>query len=731
LRSVFRQIPGAVWTTDRDLRFTDVVGREPALENLSTKELVGKTVQQFLGTDDLKDPAIAHHLAALAGKSTSFSYDIFGGITYEIRLEPLRDARNRIVGTIGVGINVSKRRHQHLEFQRSEAWLADAQRIGHIGSWEWDPKQNRLNGSEELYRIYDLDHATFDHTFESFTARLPNDDAEKTKSIVFDAMRDPKPFAYDHRVIRADGSVRMIHTRGDVITENGVALRVLGSCMDVTERWEATQRLEHTLAIQKATLDATADGILVVDRAGKVAAYNQKFLTMWRIPLWLAEKGDDQALLSAILRQLEDPEGFLARVRDLYARPEAESSDVIRFRDGRIFDRYSTAERIGDRVVGRVWSFRDVTERERLFRRALLLADAGRLLGSLDAEKALEAVARLTIPYVGEGCAIDLLTEGTGPRRLLAISRDPREPMTTELPRTVLAGRPVIENTGPRSYMSVPICAHGDLLGAMTFAASKNRRYAERDLELPEELADRAALSLENARLYRRANDALGARDEFLSIAAHEIRGPVASIHLAVQTLRQGHDTNLPRLLEIIERDGRRLARFVDELLDVGRIRAGQLHFELRPVDLAVVAREVSARLGPELAASGSSLSVVTDGPVIGQWDVARLDQVVTNLLSNAIKFGLGKAIELEVKSKQEWASLVVRDHGLGIPDDMQPRIFGPFERAVSSRNYGGLGLGLYIVRTIAEGLGGDVHLESHVGLGSTFTVDLPLMATA
>ena len=193
------------------------------------------------------------------------------------------------------------------------------------------------------------------------------------------------------------------------------------------------------------------------------------------------------------------------------------------------------------------------------------------------------------------------LTEGSGPRRLLAISRDPRDPMTTELPRSVLMGRPVIENAGGRSYMSVPIVARGNLLGAMTFAAPKYRRYIEQDLELPEELADRAALSLENARLYRKAKEALDARDEFLSIAAHEIRGPIASIHLAVQTLREGRDVNLPRLLEIIERDGRRLARFVDELLDVGRIRTGQLHFELRPVDLAAVTREVTARLGPDL----------------------------------------------------------------------------------------------------------------------------------
>ena len=138
-------------------------------------------------------------------------------------------------------------------------------------------------------------------TFESFVRRLPKEDADRTKIIVFDAMRDPKPFAYDHRVILEGGEVRMIHTRGDVIVENGVAIRVLGSCMDMTDRWEATQRLERTLSLQRATLDATADGILVVDRAGRVVAYNQKFLTMWRIPSELAEKGDDRIMLAAIL----------------------------------------------------------------------------------------------------------------------------------------------------------------------------------------------------------------------------------------------------------------------------------------------------------------------------------------------------------------------------------------------------------------------------------------------
>ena len=302
--------------------------------------------------------------------------------------------------------------------------------------------------------------------------------------------------------------------------------------------------------------------------------------------------------------------------------------------------------------------------------------------------------------------------------------------MNTEMPRSVLVGRPRIENAGGRSYMSVPILAHGDLLGAITFGASKHRQYNESDLELAEELADRAALSIENARLYRRANEALDARDEFLSIAAHEIRGPIASIHLAVQTLRQGRETNLPRLLEMIEREGRRLARFVDELLDVGRIRSGRIHFELKEVDLAAIIREVSTRLGPDLAVSGSSLSVASEGPVIGHWDSARLDQVVTNLFSTRSVWAR-KTHRSHGAIETRPGVPLVKDHGLGIPTRCIRESSVPSKGRSRVATTGGSALVSYIVRTIVEGLGGEVRLESGVSIGSTFIIGLPQTASA
>jgi signal transduction histidine kinase len=150
------------------------------------------------------------------------------------------------------------------------------------------------------------------------------------------------------------------------------------------------------------------------------------------------------------------------------------------------------------------------------------------------------------------------------------------------------------------------------------------------------------------------------------------------------------------------------------------------MHFDLQQVDLAVVVREVAARLGPEVTRSRSSLSVTTDGDCTGLWDRERLEQVVTNLLLNAIKFGLGKPIVVNVKEAQGTVRLSVRDGGIGIPPERQARIFEPFERAVSARHYGGLGLGLYIVRRIAEGLGGSATVSSQPDAGTTITVQLP-----
>ncbi|MCP3143980.1 sensor histidine kinase, partial [Pyxidicoccus xibeiensis] len=163
------------------------------------------------------------------------------------------------------------------------------------------------------------------------------------------------------------------------------------------------------------------------------------------------------------------------------------------------------------------------------------------------------------------------------------------------------------------------------------------------------------------------------------------------------------------------------------ELLDVSRIHAGRLDLTLEQVDLTAVIHRVAERLREPLARAGCSLQVrVEEGPILGHWDATRLAQVLINLLSNAIKFGAGKPIHLTAGLEHGTAWVRVRDEGIGIAPDRLPHIFGRFERAVSVRAYGGLGLGLHLVREILTALGGSIRVGSRVGLGTTFTLELP-----
>ncbi len=661
---------------------------------------------------------------SLAGQAHTASVKV-GGACFDLRFQPLPTTGHAVTGAVVLG---HERSDGTLDLARTAALLAEAQRLAHVGSWEWNVAPNVVTWSDEMHRIYGIEPGQFDGTYEAFLARVHPDDRQHTQNVVLEAYRTAQPFIYDHRIVRRDGTVRMLHTRGAVsVDAHGKPLRLGGSCWDMTEKWEAEQSREHSYSLLRAALESTADGLLVVDSDGTVTTYNQRLLDLWGLSRTFMEHALFEDLLSLVHEQLENAEACMRRVVELRAQPAAESFDALQFRDGRVFERYSRPQHIDDKIVGRVWSYRDVTDREGLLRRALFLSEAGRLLASLDVEEGLEGVARLALPSVASACAVDLFSDGGGPRRLLSISLDPAKPLMIEVPKEVFAGRSLMWNEASGAYIVVPVLARDAVLGALTFSVSGERRYVEADLVLFRTLASRVGLALENARLYRRASDALAARDEFLSIAAHEIRGPVTSLHLAAQELKDSGTDAAARLklLQIIDREDRRLARFVDELLDVGRVRAGGLHFDLATVDLGEVVRETLARLAPEITRSRSSLSVTIAATARGRWDRLRLEQVVVNLLSNAIKFGLGRPIELAVTGSGTVATLMVRDHGIGIAEDRQERIFEPFERAVSSRQYGGLGLGLYIVRRIVEGLGGTVTVQSQADAGATFIVEL------
>ncbi|AFE08174.1 sensory box histidine kinase [Corallococcus coralloides DSM 2259] len=454
------------------------------------------------------------------------------------------------------------------------------------------------------------------------------------------------------------------------------------------------------------------------------------------------------------------------------------SSNVLRGESGAIeyvigtgidITEHRRAEHERDQIFHREQQARARAE-EQEGRSALLAEASGLLTGSLAPEDALRSVAALTVERFADWCAVDLLDGGYSFQRITearseALRATVPARMHCALPdldaehgpgRVLREGEPefcpegcasmslgcvrdgqgLSEVVEFQSWISVPLLAREHALGALTLARmAGGGRYGPADFALAQELARRAAMALDNARLYQQAQLAIGLRDEFLSIASHELKTPVTSLQLSVQgltRLARAGALGITRVdavthsLEVIERQAKRMAKLVNTLLDVSRIQAGKLELEFEEVDLAALVRDVAARFAPELATSGTRLQVHADTAMPGVWDRSRLDQIVTNLLSNAIKYGEGRPIEVRVEGDAVMARLEVRDQGIGIPAERHARIFRAFERAVSSRHYGGLGLGLHIVNQLVERLGGSVRVESEAGQGATFTVELP-----
>ncbi|MGC4117257.1 MAG: HAMP domain-containing sensor histidine kinase [Myxococcales bacterium] len=224
------------------------------------------------------------------------------------------------------------------------------------------------------------------------------------------------------------------------------------------------------------------------------------------------------------------------------------------------------------------------------------------------------------------------------------------------------------------------------------------------------------------------------ARDDFLSVASHELKTPLTTLQLQFHLLLKDPGATAPmpldRLrakLEVADRQVRRLSGLVESLLDVTRIRAGRLDIQLEDgVDLGGVAGEAASRLQLQAERSRTPLDVRAAAGATGRWDRQRLDQVVSNLVSNALKYGAGKPVTVTVTADDGRARLEVRDEGIGMSAEDQARIFERFERAVADHDYAGLGLGLWITQQIVHRLGGEISVESAPGRGAAFVVDLP-----
>jgi signal transduction histidine kinase len=274
--------------------------------------------------------------------------------------------------------------------------------------------------------------------------------------------------------------------------------------------------------------------------------------------------------------------------------------------------------------------------------------------------------------------------------------------------------------------------------GALAVSCMLLERARHLSMIVASERAARAALERSIAKLKETEAElgvAVRARDEFLSMASHELRTPLTSLNLLYQHLVRRAPGGCPvplrsedieRFVKTSERQFQRLGQMIDNLLDVSKLSVGQVLLNLEEIDLAPLVRDVVERLAEQTAAAGSKVTLDLDEPVVGHWDRFRVEQVITNLITNAARYGLGHPIRVVLRRGSS-ATLAVEDQGIGIAKENRSKVFERFVRLDGNLQSSGLGLGLYICRAIVEAHGGTIRVDSEVGKGSTFTVELPL----
>jgi PAS domain S-box-containing protein len=452
---------------------------------------------------------------------------------------------------------------------------------------------------------------------------------------------------------------------------------------------------------------------------------------------------------------------YLLRQADGSYRWFADKTVPIAGDDGRIEEWIGTAIDVHDQHV---------TQEGLAF-----LAKANEIFASsLEYRETLKNVTFLAVPRIADWCAVDMASDADEQfRNRLAVAHSdpakvalaeefylkfPPDPETDAISRVMRTGAAelvpfvtdemllqgarseehlrMIRELGIMSVMIVPLRSRGEVVGTITFVAS-DRRYSERDLAQAEELAYRASIAIENARLYSAAQTANRAKDEFLATLSHELRTPMTAVLGWSRMLKLGLSEAEARVaIDAIEQSASAQAQLIEDVLDVSRIMSGKLTFDPRPTDLRTVAQAAMTTVHPAAVAKGIDILTAIPPllpPIPG--DEGRLQQIVWNLLANAIKFTpRGGTVTLRLVHDGSVVRLVVSDTGEGIDRVFLPYVFEPFRQADNSttRPHGGIGLGLAIVRSLVEMHGGRIRVASEgKGRGATFTLELPVLEAA
>jgi PAS domain S-box-containing protein len=586
------------------------------------------------------------------------------------------------------------------------------------------------------------------------------------------ATQHREAYSIECRLRRDDGVYRWWLLRGvPLLSESGDISKWFGTCTDIEQIKVAEQKLKESEAKFAGIVSISADAIISIDDQQRVTIFNNGAEQIFG---YTKEEAIGIALDTLIPERFRNVhrqhiERFASG--DAIARHMGERGTTIfgLRKNGEEFPAEASISKlqVGEKTLLTV-ALRDITERSRIEKEQRFLAEASVVLSSsLDYEQTLASVARLAVQQIADWCAVDLIDENGRLRRLNIASADPAksalnavlEQVPLDLERSFVlrsmieGGRPtVIEHvtpellksiaqrpehlqallaTGVTSLMAVPLMARGQPLGVLLFGSSMGSRvFGQDDLRLAEALSGRAAMAIDNARLYRTAVQATQLRDQVLGVVAHDLRNPLSAILLQARAFeRRGPEPERRsgKPGESIHRAVMRMNRLIQDLLDVGLMESGQLIIERARLSVRELINGAVEMHRPMASSSSLELRVDLDRDVPDVWgDRDRLLQVFDNLIGNAIKFtNAGGEITVGAAAIDHEVVFWVTDTGDGIAPENLPRVFERFWQATKTGRHGA-GLGLPITKGIVEAHSGRIWVESTQGKGSTFSFTIP-----
>lgn len=544
----------------------------------------------------------------------------------------------------------------------------------------------------------------------------------------FNDLRQGRSVFNQYRIVHKDKSVKWVEYKVmPTLNEAGWIVRIDGVTSDITNRKNAESELEKSFSIIEATLESTADGILVVNNEGEIVKFNNKFLELWRMPREILESREDYKSINFVLDQLTDPEAFVKRINQLYASAEEVDFDLVHFKDGRVFERFSQPQMIDKKCVGRVWSFRDVTESKNA-EKAILISN-----------ERFNLVTKATSDIIWDW---DLITNkviraSDNMKKILGYDFNDANETDSFWPDLIHPEDLLKINEHFETVFSNPEEMHMDseyrvLKADGKYAYIYDKGFIVRDntgkpIRVIGASQDMTKLKEHELQLQKHAKELAVSNEEleqFAYVASHDLQEPLRMVTSFLTQLENKYgnvlDEKGKKYIDFAVDGAKRMRQIILDLLDYSR--AGRTMDDMENIDLNELLQEIQILFSKEIKDRQATV-FINELPILIGYS-SPLRQVFRNLIGNALKYskaGISPSIKISADELTHHWKFSITDNGIGIDKEYFDRIFVIFQRLHNKDEYSGTGIGLAITKKIIENMGGKIWLSSEVGKGSAF----------